>query len=390
MDTYMIKMRKFEVESYEERIDFLQKEIDLLRSSLHLRKNTKLEEIKNREQVQNEIKNLIENYDYQKEDRIENDDYQKEDRVNEWDQMEDKHKELKTMHPMENEWEMDIMHLKLCKSRKKCARLKLKIEELKTIIQELEMKEINNTKYRNHINIDRNGDNCMKDNKNIEELCTLACSREQEKSYDNLHLTISQWKRQMDELPKLHAMLRNLRMCILPHTEMEKECKKNESVFELKEYIKSMTLSYTTHNKDTNIKDLDLDLDLEDVTTLRMLVEHFMKLFDVRKITSVYTRMHDVYARYNEDQNAFRSIREVLHLSKTTSNHAIVEIVGKLAKAKHLLKVKHLDRVIRQVETYDQFYVTFQKLVKDMMYLLAVDSIDLILPSLKVLLHVPT
>lgn len=27
-------------------------------------------------------------------------------------------------------------------------------------------------------------------------------------------------------------------------------------------------------------------------------------------------------------------------------------------------------RVIRQVETYDQFYVTFQKLVKDMMYLL--------------------
>lgn len=100
-------------------------------------------------------------------------------------------------------------------------------------------------------------------------------------------------------------------MHILPHTEMEKEYKKTESIFELKEYIKSMTLSYTNNNKDRNIKDLDL----EDVTTLRMLVKHFMKLFDVRKITSVYTRMHDVYARYNEDQNAFRSIREVLHLS---------------------------------------------------------------------------
>jgi len=49
---------------------------------------------------------------------------------------------------------------------------------------------------------------------------------------------------------------------------------------------------------------------------MKMTIRHFMKLFDVRKESGVYTRMHDIYVRYYEMANAFRSIQQMLHLGK--------------------------------------------------------------------------
>ena len=45
-------------------------------------------------------------------------------------------------------------------------------------------------------------------------------------------------------------------------------------------------------------------------------IHHFMKLFDVRAETAVYTRIHDLYVRYFEMLNAFHSLRQILHFSK--------------------------------------------------------------------------
>ena len=49
---------------------------------------------------------------------------------------------------------------------------------------------------------------------------------------------------------------------------------------------------------------------------LKMTIRHFMKLFDVRKESGVYTRIHNIYVRYYELANAFRSIQQILHVGK--------------------------------------------------------------------------
>ena len=52
----------------------------------------------------------------------------------------------------------------------------------------------------------------------------------------------------------------------------------------------------------------------ENVELLKLLVGHFMKLFNVNNVGGVLTRMHEVYAKYYEHQNTLHAITEILHL----------------------------------------------------------------------------
>ena len=51
---------------------------------------------------------------------------------------------------------------------------------------------------------------------------------------------------------------------------------------------------------------------------MRAVIHQFMKLFDVKKESVVYTRIYDLYNRYYEVLNALNSIHHMLHLSKYT------------------------------------------------------------------------
>lgn len=52
----------------------------------------------------------------------------------------------------------------------------------------------------------------------------------------------------------------------------------------------------------------------ENVELLKLLVGHFMKLFNVNNVDAVLTRMYEVYAKYYEHQNTLHAITEILHL----------------------------------------------------------------------------
>ena len=51
-------------------------------------------------------------------------------------------------------------------------------------------------------------------------------------------------------------------------------------------------------------------------TVLQGIVDHFMKLFDVPHISSVYTRMNDIYTKLGEANNAMKALREILGLGR--------------------------------------------------------------------------
>jgi len=132
----------------------------------------------------------------------------------------------------------------------------------------------------------------------------------------------------------------------------------------------------------TNIELSDDSLTSEQ---MRAVIHHFMKLFDVKKESAVYTRIYDLYNRYYEVLNALNSIHHMLHLKKENGVNDIVNAVGKLTKLKKHLRAQKIDRVMNQVEQYDQFYEAFHKLVQDLKDTLGVSELEDILPAVKLL-----
>ena len=46
------------------------------------------------------------------------------------------------------------------------------------------------------------------------------------------------------------------------------------------------------------------------------MVKHFQHLFDVPNMAGMYTRMNEIYTRYNEMRNMQRTLAELLDLGK--------------------------------------------------------------------------
>lgn len=66
--------------------------------------------------------------------------------------------------------------------------------------------------------------------------------------------------------------------------------------------------------------------------SLKSMVSHFQKLFDVPSLSGVYPRMNEVYARLGEMTNAMRNLRDVLQLGRGgvpgTKQSGCSEVVG--------------------------------------------------------------
>eukprot|EP00112_Aurelia_sp_Birch-Aquarium-sp1_P007297 Seg1794.9 transcript_id=Seg1794.9/GoldUCD/mRNA.D3Y31 product="Centrosomal protein of 70 kDa" protein_id=Seg1794.9/GoldUCD/D3Y31 len=122
---------------------------------------------------------------------------------------------------------------------------------------------------------------------------------------------------------------------------------------------------------------------------LRHVVEHFMKLFDVDDVTGTFARMNDIYVKNSEMSNVLRTLKDLLGLEKNANAANIVNGVGTLAKAKHLLHVQDLDTVIKRLDQYDEFYLAFKSVISSLVEILAVDSLDEIVPAVRALVRFP-
>uniref|UniRef100_A0A7M5WWU8 Centrosomal protein of 70 kDa n=2 Tax=Clytia hemisphaerica TaxID=252671 RepID=A0A7M5WWU8_9CNID len=148
--------------------------------------------------------------------------------------------------------------------------------------------------------------------------------------------------------------------------------------------IQNMRRAYKK-NQEPIFTNIDLSEDSLTSDQMRAVIHHFMKLFDVKKESAVYTRIYDLYNRYYEVLNALNSIHHMLHLKKENGVNDIVNAVGKLTKLKKHLRAQKIDRVMNQVEQYDQFYEAFHKLVQELKDTLGVSELEDILPAVKLL-----
>ncbi|XP_022085003.1 uncharacterized protein LOC110976223 [Acanthaster planci] len=124
------------------------------------------------------------------------------------------------------------------------------------------------------------------------------------------------------------------------------------------------------------------------------MVAHFQRLFDVPTEGGVYTRMNELYSRVGEMQNVLHSLRDVLGLDEAASTNSIVTATTQLCELYssstthllgQLLQQEHLDRVISRMEHYRKFFPIFDSMVKDLMEILGVVSMDRIVPAVRAL-----
>ena len=110
-------------------------------------------------------------------------------------------------------------------------------------------------------------------------------------------------------------MLLNLQRKICPTEKFYEHSKKLEEEICLQDIVNLITHISENYTKFiTTPNPLD---DLNNTDLLKMLIGHFMKLFNVDRIGAVFTRMHDVYAKFYEYENAsrFRTLRKSVHLN---------------------------------------------------------------------------
>ena len=56
---------------------------------------------------------------------------------------------------------------------------------------------------------------------------------------------------------------------------------------------------------------------------LQSIVQHFQKLFDVKTVSGVFTKMNDIYVKLNETYNILHSLRETLGLGQDYLSHNV-------------------------------------------------------------------
>lgn len=192
---------------------------------------------------------------------------------------------------------------------------------------------------------------------------------------------VDEWKTERQELEEIYSALKDLTLLITPWKISDESPVQDEiSPTHIKQLLKNVTADFY---KGPTISQEDTDI-------YKNIVQHFMRLFDVQKYEAVYTRMHDVYVKHFELVNVFKSMREILHLRADCSLNNMVDAIGQLAKARHLLHVRQLDSVIRRIEKYDEFYEAFHRMVKELFDVLNLDSLDEIVPAVKALLQFPS
>ncbi|XP_033624133.1 uncharacterized protein LOC117287739 [Asterias rubens] len=124
------------------------------------------------------------------------------------------------------------------------------------------------------------------------------------------------------------------------------------------------------------------------------MVSHFQRLFDVPTDGGVYTRMNELYVRVGEMQNIIHSLKDILGLDEEASSGSVVTATKQLCELYsgstahllgQLLQQERLDRFISRMHHYRKFFPIFDDMVKDLMEILGVVSMERIVPAVRAL-----
>ncbi|XP_065666320.1 uncharacterized protein LOC101235262 isoform X2 [Hydra vulgaris] len=121
----------------------------------------------------------------------------------------------------------------------------------------------------------------------------------------------------------------------------------------------------------------------KDADQYKYLVEHYMYLFNIRNFEWVYTHMYNFYAKFKKLENGFCTIRNILNMDSTAKLNNIIDAIGQLVKAKDLLYFENIDRLIKDIKRFEQFYKSFYGMVNQLLEILGVEYPEDIVPYVK-------
>ncbi|XP_008846677.1 centrosomal protein of 70 kDa [Nannospalax galili] len=214
--------------------------------------------------------------------------------------------------------------------------------------------------------------------KNFDEDIVQDCG------FEHLVPIIEMWADELTSLKGLYKSLKILSAELIPWHDLKKQ-DENEGVRvgDLLLMVDTMLEEVENKEKDSNTSNFQ---------TLQAIVSHFQKLFDVPSLSGVYPRMHEVYTRLGEINNAVRNLQELLELDSSSSLCVVVSTVGKLCKmineglneqVKQVLGPEALQSIINKLEEHEEFFPAFQAFTNDLLEILEIDDLDAIVPAVK-------
>ncbi|KAK3734814.1 hypothetical protein QZH41_009693, partial [Actinostola sp. cb2023] len=161
-----------------------------------------------------------------------------------------------------------------------------------------------------------------------------------QRAWQHILPTLRLWAKELRSLKDLQKAVIDLSIALMPW--------KPESMFEPKDNktlrvkdLKAMVESLSQQDRRAGPHDIK-GTEKPTVEQLQSIVAHFQKLFDVTTVSGVFPRMNELYLRVGEVYNAMHAMRELLNLDSSCRAADVVNAVGKLSKARHLLKVDDL------------------------------------------------
>ncbi|EDO37412.1 predicted protein [Nematostella vectensis] len=211
----------------------------------------------------------------------------------------------------------------------------------------------------------------------------LYCQR----AWQNILPTLRLWHKELKHMKDLQTAVDHLAVSLMPwkpDNMFRADDRKPLRMRDLRARIESLAYQGT--------RALPSELrgsDKPSAEQLQSIVAHFQKLFDVTSVSGVFPRMNELYLRVGEVYNAMNTMRELLNLDPCCKASDVVNAVGKLSKARHLLKVDDLPGLIQRLEQYDEFFPAFQEMVTELCRLLKTGS-NVFLSSNKVTIKTGT
>lgn len=209
-----------------------------------------------------------------------------------------------------------------------------------------------------------------------------------EKAWQYIVPTLNLWFTQLTGLQDLLGPINQLSFNLMPWKSkslLEEDNGRALTLQRIKEALDFLCL-------ETRVSPSEIQTDTAEEISLdhlKSIVAHFQKLFDIKTVSGVFTRMNELYIRLGEACNAMNNMREFLGLEPTCKASDVVNAVSKLSKAKHLLKVDDLPGIMKRLDQYDEFYPAFQSMISELKKLLRVQDMDEIVTAVTALVKFP-
>ncbi|KAJ8252792.1 hypothetical protein GJAV_G00205630 [Gymnothorax javanicus] len=209
----------------------------------------------------------------------------------------------------------------------------------------------------------------------------------EEAEFQELLPALQIWADQLCSLKELHSALRKLVERLLPWQQVGGGVDPTDSV-----RVEELLLMVDTLLEESE-KSSPAELRSPTKNSLKSMVSHFQKLFDVASLSGVYPRMNEVYTRLGEMSNAMRNLRDVLQLDERAPPSEVVNCVANrvagISSTNHavsqdlqgLLGTSDIDSIILKLEEYEDFFPAFNSMAQELLRYLGVQHLDDIIPA---------